>query len=83
LYPTTWNDNYWQANKSTLDWYSEIDNWFIDGFKDTKEFSIWKSGLEYVKKNACDYLKSTTDEKNIGLRPFTKEYIVGKMKFYF
>jgi hypothetical protein len=84
LYSSTWDNSYWQANKSTLDWYSEIDNWFLKGFKDTKEFSVWKSGLDYVQNNATDYLKEKTgnarfDERNVGLRPFIKEYKVGKI----
>ena len=84
LYSSTWHSSYWQANKSTLDWYSEIDNWFLKGFKDTKEFGIWQAGLRYVQNNATDYLKSSTgnetyDVKNKGLRPFIKEYQIGKI----
>jgi hypothetical protein len=84
LYSSTWHSSYWQANKSTLDWYSEIDNWFLKGFKDTKEFGIWQAGLRYVQNNATDYLKPTTgnetyDSKNKGLRPFIKEYQIGRM----
>lgn len=84
LYASTWHSSYWQANKSTLDWYSEIDNWFLKGFKDTKEFGIWQAGLQYVQNNATDYLRLTTgneqvDAKTRGLRPFIKEYIIGKM----
>ena len=74
---STWHSSYWQANKSTLDWYSEIDNWFIKDFKNTKEHAIWTAGLKYVKANAGDYLKK--DERNIGLKPFKKEYVIGKM----
>lgn len=84
LYPSTWHPSYWQANKSTLDWYSEIDNWFLKGFSETREFGIWNAGLQYVKENAKDYMKAPTnnktyDEKNLGLRPFIKEYNVGKI----
>lgn len=84
LYASTWHHSYWQANKSTLDWYSEIDNWFLSTFKDTKEFRIWNAGLEYVKHNASDYMKARTnnqwyDDRNVGLRPFLKEYVIGKM----
>jgi hypothetical protein len=84
LYSSTWHSSYWQANKSTLDWYSEIDNWFLKGFKDTKEFAIWNAGLKYVRENAKDYMKPLTnnqsyDEKNLGLIPFIKEYQIGKI----
>ena len=84
LYSSTWHSSYWQANKSTLDWYSEIDNWFLKGFKGTREFGIWQAGLQYVQNNATDYLKPTTgneefDAKNKGLQPFIKEYTIGKI----
>ena len=74
---STWHSSYWQANKSTLDWYSEIDNWFIKGFNNTREFAIWKAGLDYVATHAADYIKKNI--KNPGLVPFTKEYVIGKM----
>lgn len=84
LYASSWRNTYWQANKSTLDWYSEIDNWFLKGFNETREFGVWKAGLNYVRNNATDYLKKPTgnakfDERNIGLIPFIKEYSVGKI----
>ena len=84
LYPSTWHPSYWQANKSTLDWYSEIDNWFLKGYKDTKQYGIWNAGLQYVKENATDYIYAAAnhtkhDPKNIGLRPFMKNYEIGKM----
>lgn len=84
IYPSTWHYSYWQANKSTLDWFSEIDNWFLKGFKDTKQFAIWNAGLRYVEENASDYLFAATgnsnlDRQKIGLRPFMKSYIIGKI----
>jgi hypothetical protein len=47
-------------------------------FKDTKEFGIWMAGLQYVYNNATDYLKPTTGNDK-GLRPFIKEYNIGKI----
>lgn len=77
---STWHSSYWQANKSTLDWYSEIDNWFLKDFKNSREYGIWDAGLKYVKENAKDYIK--VDEKNarnIGLKSFIKDFKIGKM----
>jgi len=77
---STWHSSYWQANKSTLDWYSEIDNWFLKDFKNSKEYGIWDAGLRYVKENAKDYIKA--DEKNsrnIGLKSFVKDFKIGKI----
>ena len=56
---TTWNNNWWQANKATLDWYSEFDAWYIEGHKGTKHHSIWKEGIDYVKKHASNFVNKT------------------------
>lgn len=75
---STWKNSYWQADKSTLDWYSEIDNWFTVGHQNSKEFAIWKAGLDYVKNNARDWMMDST---NLGLKGFMKAYEIGEMKF--
>jgi len=72
---TTWNPNYWQTNKSTLDWYSQIDDWFVKDYSHTREYMIWKSGLDYIKNNASDYLFNDTEDQ--GLRAFSKVYDIG------
>jgi hypothetical protein len=70
---TTWNNNYWQSDKSTNDWYSQIDDWFHKGHKDTKEFRVWEAGVKYVKDHASDYVNA---EGN-GLKPFYYTYDIG------
>jgi hypothetical protein len=74
---STWDQSYWQADKSTLDWYSQIDDWFIKGYKDTKEFRIWKAGLDYIEANASDYVYNVNGD--IGLNSFMKAYEIGTM----
>ena len=74
---SNWKESYWQSEKSTLDWYSEIDNWFLRDYKDTKEFRIWKAGLDHVTKYASDWV--STDLSNPGLKGFIKHYWVGYM----
>ena len=74
---STWDLNYWQTNKSTLDWYSQIDDWFVKNYTDTKEFKIWRAGLDYIKNNASDYtIKDSEDE---GLISFMKVYDIGSI----
>lgn len=76
---TTWNDDWYQADKATKDWYSELDTWFLQEFKDTKEFYIWKEGLNYVAKNANNFL---IEKENIyeGLKPFINNYFIGDIQ---
>jgi hypothetical protein len=74
---STWNNNYWQSDKSTLDWFSEIDDWFTKGHRQSKEYAIWEEGLKYVQKNASDYM---IPGGNLGLKGFMKDYVIGEMK---
>jgi uncharacterized protein YutD len=77
---STWRNNYWQSDKSTLDWYSEIDNWFTEGHKNSKEFAIWQAGLKYVQENAKDFIVAD-DNNQIGLKGFMKAYDIGEVHY--
>jgi len=56
---STWNNSWWQADKATLDWYSEFDSWWIEGYKDTKQHAVWREGIDYVKKHASKFVNNT------------------------
>jgi hypothetical protein len=75
---SSWKENYWQSDKSTLDWYSEIDNWFLKGHGHTREFAIWQAGLEHVKKYAADWMMPE-EENNPGLKGFIQWHWIGYM----
>lgn len=76
---SSWRPTYWQSDKSTLDWYSEIDNWFTEGHKNTREFAIWQAGLKYVQENAQDWMIPGND--NLGLKSFMYAYDIGEIKY--
>lgn len=76
---STWKPEYWQSQKSTLDWFSEIDDWFHKGHKGTKEYNIWEAGLKHIKLNASDYM--LPGDKNLGLKGFVKSYDIGEFRF--
>lgn len=81
LYSSTWNDDWFQVEKAVLDWYSEFDNWFFEGYKDKREYYIWTEGVEFVKSNLGNFLRNDDDsEKPDGLRLFIKKYKIGKMR---
>jgi hypothetical protein len=75
---STWDNNWWQSDKSTLDWFSEIDDWFTKGHRHSKEYAIWEAGLKYVQKNASDYM--IPGNNNLGLKGFMYAYEIGEMK---
>lgn len=75
---TTWDSNWYQADKSVLDWFNEFDNWFTTQYNDTRAFSIWKSGIEHVLENANNYIRYKNGKPN-GLTIFSYKYNLGKM----
>ncbi len=75
IYNSTWHDNYWQANKSTKDWYSEIDDWFWKSHKDSKEHAIWRAGCDYIAENAKDFMMTEQE----GLIGYLHAYEIGEM----
>jgi hypothetical protein len=70
---TTWNDNWWQADKAVLDWHSEFDSWFEHGYSDTNAVSVWKEGIKYVREQLPTFIKEGGD----GFKVFYKIYDLG------
>jgi hypothetical protein len=70
---STWDNSYWQADKSTSDWHSEFDLWFKEGYSDSKAVNIWKEGVEYVNTSLSNYVNANGD----GLKHFHKYYDCG------
>jgi hypothetical protein len=81
LYSSTWNDDWFQVDKAVLDWHSEFDNWFFEGYKNKKEYQIWSEGVEFIKHNLKDFLRDDNDTvEPDGLKLFIKKYKIGKMR---
>lgn len=77
---TTWDNNWYQADKALGDWYSEFDQWFFDDYKDTKAAYIWKAGIDYVTNSLNKYIKVDESGKVDGLSVFSRRYLIGEMK---
>jgi hypothetical protein len=77
---TTWDNNWYQADKALGDWYSEFDQWFFDEHANTKVGHIWRMGIDYVTKNLGSYIKENSDGSIDGLTVFSKRYLIGEMK---
>lgn len=76
---TTWNADWYQADKATKDWYSEFDHWFIEGFKGTSQHHIWREGLDYVTTHAEKYVNKSNQIAD-GLKSFGFHFLVGEMR---
>lgn len=48
---TTWNENWFQANKGTIGWTNVNDRWFFDYFVGTVEHHAWQNGIKYMLDN--------------------------------
>lgn len=52
----TWNNSWFQVNKTTGDWYGEIDQWFTVGMRNTKEYENWENGLKYILPKISNFI---------------------------
>ena len=77
---TTWDDNWYQADKATKDWYSEFDAWFIDGHVGTNAHKIWLDGVRYLEENAKSFVKAGDDGIKDGLIVYSHNYEIGPMR---
>ncbi len=78
---TTWNNNWFQAEKAVLDWESEFDQWFRVGYSNTKAFQVWKEGLKFVEDNLKPFVRYSEHTKRAdGLMPVLHNYDMGPMK---
>lgn len=77
---TTWDDNWYQADKATKDWYSEFDAWFIDGHAGTNAHRIWLDGVKYLEENAKSFVKADSDGIKDGLIVYSHNYEIGPMR---
>jgi hypothetical protein len=77
---STWNNDWYQADKSTRDWYSEFDSWFIHGHSGTKSHNIWLEGIKYVESKAGNFVNRKNNVAD-GLINFVYDYKIEKMKY--
>lgn len=79
---STWDNNWYQADKAVKDWYSEFDQWFEDGYSDTKAFGVWREGIDFIEDKLKYYVKKddVDGSKGDGLQSFFHSYPLGPMK---
>lgn len=77
---TTWNNEWFQVDKTTNDWDSELDYWFTRGWKNTREYSIWLDGLNNLKTVVSRFIVTGADGCIRGTKPyFSKFYKIGSL----
>lgn len=76
---TTWNKNWFQANKGVFDWFTDFDTWFIEGHANTKQHAVWKEGLKYIINNAKPFVNKHGNFYD-GLVTLHNDYKIGSLK---
>jgi len=73
---STWKEDWFQADKSVKDWYSEFDDWFIQDYQGTIHHNIWLEGIKYVETHAKKFLEKS-DNRVEGLKMFYQDHKIG------
>jgi hypothetical protein len=73
---STWNNDWYQADKSLSDWRNEFDNWFHIYYRDTDAWKNWKKGIDLLAKNLHPFLKYQNNNPD-GLKPIAHNYNLG------
>jgi hypothetical protein len=75
---STWNSSWFQADKDTRFWYGQIDEWWHRYYSNTKEYAIWKEGINYIENNASNFIVYN-DGLADGIITMIKVYYVADM----
>lgn len=76
---TTWKTEWFQADKAVGGWHCEFDQWFHMSMKDTKNYEVWRRGIDYLSKAASKSLMFKNGQPD-GLQPISHVYKIGEMK---
>lgn len=78
---TTWNENWFQANKTLNDWNCEWDYWFTKGWQGTKEYGLWIDGLKNLAPLISNYTMYEKDGSIRGTKPYlSKLHYIGNIE---
>jgi hypothetical protein len=77
---STWNNIWYQADKTILDLRKEYDDWFFVNYSDTKAYHIWDSGVQSVFKMAHKFIVFDEIGDPSGFKAYYKTYTIGKIK---
>lgn len=56
IYSSTWNSSWFQVEKDKNFWHSQIDAWWHKLYHNTREYAVWKQGIDYITNNAKPFV---------------------------
>jgi hypothetical protein len=77
---STWNNNWFQVDKSTSWFNTEFDTWFRNDPNMKKEFDAWKRGINYLQEQLPEYITYDANGNADAMKQFKHEYCIGRMK---
>jgi len=77
---TTWNDNWFQADKATSFFENEFDTWFKTNPDMNRQVTLWRRGIDYLCEQLPEYVTFNKAGKADAMKQFKPQYVIGKMK---
>lgn len=76
---SSWNNEWFQADKSLSDWHNEFDHWFHAFYQDTRAWRNWNQGITFLKENLKPFLIHRNNRPD-GLYNIVHIYDVGPIR---
>ena len=75
---SSWNNDWYQADKSLSDWRNEFDSWFHVYYRHTPAWKNWNQGIQFLTNNLRPFLQYRNNVPD-GLKPIAHSYNLGKI----
>lgn len=76
---STWDDSWFQTDKATDWWNTEFDTWFRTNPEFSRDFQLWKNGIEFLTRQLPDSILYNKQGQADKLTAFSTEYYIGPM----
>jgi hypothetical protein len=77
---STWNENWFQVDKSTSWFNTEFDSWFKNNPGMKHELTMWQRGIDYLTEKLPDYITYDKDGNADAMKQFKHEYVISRMR---
>ena len=73
---TTWDESWFQADKSTNWWHTEFDTWFRNNPEYARQHHLWTQGIQYLAQQLPEYIRPNEQGQADSFVLFKKHYKV-------
>jgi len=79
LYPTTWDNSWYQVDKSVSWWHTEFDTWFRTNPEFARQKELWDKGIMWLADKLGNLVETKNGVPDTFVK-FRKVYQIGTMK---